>query len=105
MDFVHKGVNGSIICFGPTGSGKTFCLKGNQPKDDRGMAPRAVDDILTILKAKTLNNVSLDLEKTSFFSEDKKLLRVQIYMITSTRIVDLLEKQVTMPCLQHYLDH
>ena len=76
MDFVHKNTNGTVLFFGPTGSGKTFSMKGNQPKDDRGMAPRAIDDILTILKAKNLNSINLDMDRTSYFNDEKKLLRV-----------------------------
>ena len=44
-----EGENGCVILFGPTESGKTFTLKGKTGLE-RGIMPRAVEDIFNIVK-------------------------------------------------------
>ena len=52
-----EGESGSVIIFGPTNGGKTFSLKGKAGAD-RGLVPRAIEDIFSIIKA--ANNEDLD---------------------------------------------
>jgi len=44
-----EGENGSVIFFGPSQSGKTYSLHGKAGKE-RGIVPRAIEDVLTIVK-------------------------------------------------------
>ena len=44
-----EGVNGSVILFGPSQSGKTYSLHGKAGKE-RGVVPRAIEDVLSIVK-------------------------------------------------------
>ncbi|CDW80672.1 kinesin motor domain containing protein [Stylonychia lemnae] len=44
-----EGENGSVILFGPTGSGKTYSLKG-KAGIERGILPRAVEDMFNIIR-------------------------------------------------------
>eukprot|EP00439_Symbiodinium_sp_Y106_P066160 s1006_g10.t1 len=47
---VLSGYNGTILAYGPTGSGKTFCMfgppQGRSPRDLEGLVPRAVEQVL-----------------------------------------------------------
>ncbi|CAE7801085.1 kif3 [Symbiodinium sp. CCMP2456] len=47
---VLSGYNGTILAYGPTGSGKTFCMfgppQGRSPGDLEGLVPRAVEQVL-----------------------------------------------------------
>ena len=45
-----EGENGTVLAFGPTQSGKTFTLHGKVGVQ-RGVIPRAVEVILSIIKA------------------------------------------------------
>ena len=49
MQSFVEGENGSVILFGPSQSGKTYSLHGKAGKE-RGMVPRAIEDILSIVK-------------------------------------------------------
>lgn len=44
-----EGENGTVILFGPSQSGKTYSLHGKAGKE-RGVVPRAIEDVLTIVK-------------------------------------------------------
>ena len=44
-----EGENGTVIFFGPSQSGKTYSLHGKAGKE-RGVVPRAIEDILSIVK-------------------------------------------------------
>lgn len=44
-----EGTSASILLFGPTEGGKTFTLKGKTGAE-RGILPRAVEDIFNIVK-------------------------------------------------------
>ena len=44
-----EGENGCVLFFGPSHSGKTFSMHGKAGKQ-RGLVPRAVEDILSIVK-------------------------------------------------------
>ncbi|CAE7696347.1 unnamed protein product [Symbiodinium pilosum] len=47
---VLSGYNGTILAYGPTGSGKTFCMfgrpHGRSPPELEGLVPRAVEEVL-----------------------------------------------------------
>lgn len=44
-----EGESGTVMLFGPSQSGKTFTLHGKTGRD-RGIVPRAVEDILSIVR-------------------------------------------------------
>lgn len=44
-----EGENGTVVFFGPSQAGKTYSLHGKAGKE-RGVVPRAIEDILTIVK-------------------------------------------------------
>lgn len=44
-----EGENGTVIFFGPSQSGKTYSLHGKAGKE-RGVVPRAIEDVLQIVK-------------------------------------------------------
>lgn len=48
MQQVLSGYDSSIIAYGQTASGKTFTMLG--PKDNPGLIPRIVGDIIAELK-------------------------------------------------------
>lgn len=50
------GYNVCIFAYGQTGSGKTFTMAGTA--DEKGLAPRGVDELFTVLNA--------DAKKASF---------------------------------------
>ena len=49
MQSFVEGENGCVLFFGPSQSGKTFSLNGKAGKE-RGVVPRAVEDVLSIVK-------------------------------------------------------
>eukprot|EP00792_Barthelona_sp_PAP020_P004310 TRINITY_DN2039_c0_g1_i1.p1 TRINITY_DN2039_c0_g1~~TRINITY_DN2039_c0_g1_i1.p1 ORF type:complete len:1166 (+),score=370.32 TRINITY_DN2039_c0_g1_i1:49-3546(+) len=70
---VYEGYNGTILAYGPSGTGKTFTLSnystaGNYIKDHEGLIPRCISDIFDY--GISLENTSLKVEMTY----------VQIYM-------------------------
>lgn len=52
-----EGENGTVATFGPTQSGKTFTLYGKIGVQ-RGVIPRAVEDVLNIVKADLTSSVN-----------------------------------------------
>lgn len=80
-----EGQNGTVLLFGPSASGKTYTLKGGQGSE-RGLIPRAVDEILQLIKGQE----NRELDKTpNFFSHNnvpqkdhKIFLKASIYMLT-----------------------
>eukprot|EP01041_Mallomonas_annulata_P011213 gene11213-23430_t len=42
-----EGYSGTIFAYGPTGSGKTFTMRGEGSRDNRGVMPRCIDQLLT----------------------------------------------------------
>eukprot|EP00698_Gefionella_okellyi_P012488 TRINITY_DN3365_c0_g1_i1.p1 TRINITY_DN3365_c0_g1~~TRINITY_DN3365_c0_g1_i1.p1 ORF type:complete len:504 (-),score=105.92 TRINITY_DN3365_c0_g1_i1:997-2469(-) len=47
---VLEGYNGSVIAYGPTGTGKTFTMEGGDSGDARGVIPRSMEDIFTYIE-------------------------------------------------------
>ena len=59
---IHNFVEGSNACvllFGPSDCGKTFTLKGGHGAD-RGIAPRAIEDILNLIKNRDVHEKELN---------------------------------------------
>lgn len=76
---VLEGYNGTIFAYGQTGTGKTHTMTGIvDSKDERGIMPRAFDDIFT--------NIKGDSEQTQF------LVRASYLEIYNEEIRDLLSK-------------
>lgn len=50
---VLQGYNASIIAFGQTGAGKTHTMTGSLAGDERGIIPRAVDDVFSHIQGDT----------------------------------------------------
>lgn len=54
-----EGRNGCIVLLGPSDCGKTFTLKGGQGAE-RGLAPRAIEDVLAIIKNRDIEEKELN---------------------------------------------
>lgn len=51
---VHgQGYNGAIIAYGQTGTGKTYTMEGARTGPDRGIIPRAVENIFACIENDT----------------------------------------------------
>ena len=48
-----QGYNAAIIAYGQTGTGKTFTMEGERDGPQRGIIPRAVEDIFTCIESDT----------------------------------------------------
>ena len=111
-----EGNNACVIMFGPSDCGKTFAFKGNQGSE-RGIAPRAVEEILGLIKNRDIQDKELN--NTPNFSSpqigQKVFLKMSIYMVLKDEIVDLLnrsrktqypddEDKNEKPIVEHYLD-
>ena len=46
VDSALRGYSGTILAYGPTGSGKTFTMRGGDATQDRGVIPRCMEQIL-----------------------------------------------------------
>ena len=70
-----EGENATVVFFGPSQSGKTYALHGKAGKD-RGVVPRAVEDVLAIAKNtfESDNNQSSVIEE--FGTETNPILSV-----------------------------
>ena len=62
-----EGENGTVLFFGPSQSGKTYSLHGKAGKE-RGVVPRAIEDILSIVK--NSYEIGDDLNASSSLVED-----------------------------------
>ena len=106
-----EGRNGCVVLLGPSDCGKTFTLKGSQGSE-RGIAPRAIEDILSIIKSPDVPE--RELNNTPSFSgaagenSQSVFLRLSIYMIAMDQIIDLLGRRQSKsdqePTIEHYLD-
>ena len=54
METCFQGYNATVFAYGQTGSGKTYTIGGSNPanitKEERGIIPRAVEDIFSEIK-------------------------------------------------------
>ena len=48
-----QGYNAAIMAYGQTGTGKTFTMEGEREGPQRGIIPRAVEDIFTCIESDT----------------------------------------------------
>ena len=53
MIVLLQGYNAAIIAYGQTGTGKTFTMEGERDGPQRGIIPRAVEDIFTCIESDT----------------------------------------------------
>ncbi len=79
---VLQGYNASIIAFGQTGAGKTHTMTGELTGEERGIIPRAVDDVFAHIQAGTG-------ERCKF------LVRASYLQIYNEVISDLLKPEAT----------
>ena len=93
-----EGDNGCAIFFGPSGGGKSYTMQG-KAGTHRGVIPRAVEEILTLISMDTsdvdFENGFLNLRtRESDFQEsvDKIYLRASVYMVHCENAYDLLSK-------------
>jgi hypothetical protein len=89
-----EGDNGCILLFGPTEGGKTHTLKG-KTGSDRGILPRAVEDIFSIIRnSEEALDSELDLLPRQDFGvkhePDRMFIKVQAYQVFVDKILDLL---------------
>ncbi|KAH8866671.1 Kinesin-like protein KIF9 [Schistosoma japonicum] len=70
------GINGTILCYGQTGAGKTYTMSGlSQVYADRGIIPRSLEHLFE------------EIQKISMLSVSVKLSYIEIY---NEQIIDLL---------------
>lgn len=109
-----EGRSGCVVLLGPSDCGKTYTLKGSQGAE-RGIAPRAIEDILSIIKNTDVQELNHTPSFNQGFSGDfagsgKVFLKMSIFMIAMDEIYDLLERprknseELKMPRIEHYLD-
>ncbi len=48
-----QGYNAAIIAYGQTGTGKTYTMEGAQHGPERGIIPRAVEDVFAYIENDT----------------------------------------------------
>lgn len=85
-----QGYNGTVLAYGQTGSGKTHTMQGafQTRSGERGIIPRAVDDIFGYIRS----NGGASATGGSFESMSKKyLVRVSYLQIYNEQISDLLK--------------
>ena len=77
VDSCLEGYNGTIFCYGQTGTGKTFTMEGTSDDKNKGIIPNAFDHVFRAIET----------------SEDKKfLVRASFLEIYNEEIRDLLAK-------------
>ena len=45
-----QGYNATIMAYGQTGTGKTYTMEGTRHGDERGIIPRAIEDMFTYIE-------------------------------------------------------
>jgi kinesin family protein 3/17 len=56
VDAAIEGYNGTIFCYGQTGTGKTHSMEGkDEPPEMRGIIPRSANPLILNLKPQTPN--------------------------------------------------
>lgn len=114
-----------MLLFGPSQSGKTHTLQGKTGMQ-RGVVPRAVEDVLSILKNSldhpanssiedygSVSNRIVSINNTGFkkkveidpdANSDKIYLKMGVYMIYCDQIFDLLASNGKKVKIEHYID-
>ena len=79
-----QGYNATIMAYGQTGTGKTYTMEGTRHGDERGIIPRAIEDMFTYIE----NDMSTSNQK-------KYLVRASYLQIYNEVISDLLKPERT----------
>ncbi|KPA79716.1 putative kinesin [Leptomonas pyrrhocoris] len=77
---VLEGYNATLMAYGQTGTGKTYTMEGFTNEEERGIIPRAVEDVFAYIH-----------EKRSASADTKFLVRASYMQIYNEVISDLLE--------------
>lgn len=77
---VLEGYNATLMAYGQTGTGKTYTMEGFTNEEERGIIPRAVEDVFACIH-----------EKRSQSDDTKFLVRASYMQIYNEVISDLLE--------------
>lgn len=51
--FCLQGYNASIVAYGQTGTGKTYTMEGERTGEERGIIPRAIEDVFRYIQRDT----------------------------------------------------
>ncbi|CAD8173626.1 unnamed protein product [Paramecium octaurelia] len=66
---VIKGFNGTIFCYGQTGTGKTYTMMGRLDSDEKGITPRTFEQIFNEIQADTNNIYTVQLGYLQIYME------------------------------------
>ncbi|CAK90171.1 unnamed protein product (macronuclear) [Paramecium tetraurelia] len=66
---VIKGFNGTIFCYGQTGTGKTYTMMGKLDSDEKGITPRTFEQIFNEIQADTNNIYTVQLGYLQIYME------------------------------------
>ncbi|GET89303.1 kinesin, putative [Leishmania tarentolae] len=81
---VLEGYNATLMAYGQTGTGKTYTMEGFTNEEERGIIPRAVEDVFAYIR-----------EKRCASEDIKFLVRASYMQIYNEVISDLLEPPAT----------
>lgn len=83
---VLEGYNATLMAYGQTGTGKTYTMEGFTSDDERGIIPRAVEDVFAYIQ-----------ERRRASGDTKFLVRASYMQIYNEVISDLLEPPASAP--------
>ena len=87
-----EGDNGCVLFFGPSGGGKSFWMQG-KAGTSRGVIPRAVEEILTLIGMGEVEYYNGYLRESDYLETVGKIyLRASVYMVHCENAYDLLHK-------------
>ncbi|CAD8097336.1 unnamed protein product [Paramecium sonneborni] len=66
---VIKGFNGTIFCYGQTGTGKTYTMMGKLDSEEKGITPRTFEQIFNEIQADTNNIYTVQLGYLQIYME------------------------------------
>ncbi|CAD8095340.1 unnamed protein product [Paramecium sonneborni] len=66
---VIKGFNGTIFCYGQTGTGKTYTMMGQLDSDEKGITPRTFEQIFNEIQADANNIYTVQLGYLQIYME------------------------------------
>ena len=91
---VETGINGTIMCYGQTGGGKTYTAFGAEDNTDKaGIVPRCIDHLFRYVNA--INGIEGRKAKI-------RVSLLQIYMESITDLLDNTKKKKQNPLLTKY---
>ena len=70
IPLVLKGINSSIICYGQTGTGKTYTMTNlkNYENSSKGILPRAIDDLYKNINSKNKQEISMKISYLQIYN-------------------------------------